>query len=809
MHQDNTVHGASPGRRRRDRNIVLKRTGLMSVPLSLFAVLVVTSLDPPASFQSPSLLFILNTVFISCVCLLIAFVAARSFLRIGRASLLLVGCGALMFAIGSFESGLVSGWPDGASDSEGLFGSAIFIGSLFHIAGAGRVAGQAHLERPRPLRVVQVVVPYLAVLVLGLALVVAIRSDLLPTLFVQGTGPTLLRQAMLGVSVVFFGGSVFLFYDSYLHSHSELAYWYALALALVTLGLFTDSLISAVWSAAYWLGYAAQYLGGIYLLIAILWVRDGRGGQTQWEEALTPFAARANEEYEALVETAMDAILVMDERGRVLLWNPAAERIFGYSRAEAVGTLLIDLVVEERFQAFLWQELSTFLETGQSALLGKTTEIWAKRKNGQVFAAEFTVSARETATGWVGTLIIRDISDRKKAEEEREDLLAQLGRERDRLRQSNLKIQTILSTITESYVRLDREWRIVEVNSSAERGMRRSRGELIGQPVTVVFEGPELLEFFRQFQDALREQKPIHLEAYSKSRNEWYEVHAYPFPDGVEIYYRDITRRKQIQEQVSELNRALERRAAELESVNRELESFSYSVSHDLRTPLASIHSFSQLVLRDYRAQLPENARRYLEQVQASAIAMSDLIEGLLALSRSTRVPLLRQEVVTVELVRQVLETLEKERAGRQIEIVVGALPNCRADPTLLKQVWINLLSNAIKFTRPRAVARIEINSTESSARPPLVTLQPPALKEQPTTRPCTYYVRDNGVGFDMASAERLFGVFQRLHGEDKFEGHGVGLATVERIVQRHGGRVWAEAEVDKGATFYFTLEEA
>lgn len=809
MQQENTVRGAALGRRSEDQNTVFKRIGLLSVPLSLFAVLIVTSLNPPGSFRSPSLLFILHIVFISSVCLFISFVAARSFLRMGRASLLLVGCGLLMFGIGSFESGLVSGWPDGANDSEGIFGTAVFVGSLFHIAGAGLAAGQSHLERPRPRRVFQALVPYFAALALAMALLVAIRNGFFPVFFVQGTGSTLLRQTMLGVSVVFFAGSALAFYSYYSRSRAEFAYWYALALALITVGLLADSLISAVWSAAYWLAYAVLDLAGIYMLVAILLTRHGRNGQTQWEEALTGLVVRENEEYEALVESAMDAIAVIDERGRVLMWNPSAERIFGYSRAEAVGTLLIDLVVEEGSRAFLWQELSGFLETGQSELLGKTTETLASRKNGQVFAAEFTVSARETAAGWVGTLIIRDISERKKAEGEREYLLAQLERERDRLRQSNLKIQSILSTITDSYLRLDREWRIVELNSSAQRGMRKDREDLIGQPITVVFEEPELLESFRQFQDAVTGQKPVHFEAYSKSRSDWYEVHAYPFRDGVEVYYRDITQRKRIEGQVIELNRALEHRAAELESVNRDLESFSYSVSHDLRSPLGSIQLFVQLVLQDYGAQMPEEARRQLELVQANALDMSDLIEGLLALSRSTRVPIVRQEIVTAELVQQVLEALEKERAGRQIEIVVGDLPNCHADPTLLRQVWANLLSNAIKFTRPRALARIEIDSMESRTGPLPVTLQPPAPKEESTVPPCTYYVRDNGVGFEMASAQRLFGAFQRLHGEHDFEGHGVGLATVERIVRRHGGRVWAEAEVDKGAAFYFTLGEA
>ncbi len=248
----------------------------------------------------------------------------------------------------------------------------------------------------------------------------------------------------------------------------------------------------------------------------------------------------------------------------------------------------------------------------------------------------------------------------------------------------------------------------------------------------------------------------------------------------------ELAERERSDEEIRSLNRDLERRATELQVANRELESFSYSISHDLRMPLASIGNLARL-LEGYD-QLPPDARRTAELIQANSTAMTQLVEGLLEFSRSIRQPLHRQRVDMSELVRQVLEELRAQREGRKIETRISDLPPCQADPLLLKQVWVNLISNALKFTRRREIARIEIGGkiAEEGAR--------------------LYFIRDNGVGFDPKEAERLFGVFHRLHSEDEYEGSGVGLAIFERIIRRHGGQVRAEGEVDRGATFYFTL---
>lgn len=228
----------------------------------------------------------------------------------------------------------------------------------------------------------------------------------------------------------------------------------------------------------------------------------------------------------------------------------------------------------------------------------------------------------------------------------------------------------------------------------------------------------------------------------------------------------------------------------DLALANKDLEAFSYSVSHDLRAPLRAINGYTRILLHDFAAQLPSEAQQLLDSVRDNAVQMGRLIEDLLAFSRLGRESLRKRRVDLGELVARVLQDLDAEQQGRCVKITVGILGHCEADPSLLKQVLFNLIANAIKFTRKRDVALIEINRKEGNGGDPPI-----------------YFVKDNGAGFDPRYAAKLFGVFQRLHRFEDFEGTGVGLAIVQRIIQRHGGRVWAETELNNGATFLFTLE--
>ena len=231
----------------------------------------------------------------------------------------------------------------------------------------------------------------------------------------------------------------------------------------------------------------------------------------------------------------------------------------------------------------------------------------------------------------------------------------------------------------------------------------------------------------------------------------------------------------------------LHRLNSRLEAANTELESFSYSISHDLRAPLRAIDGFSSILLKDYSPQMPPEAQLLLNNVRTGAQQMGQLIDDLLRLSRLCWQPLSKRPVNISTHVHEVLEELRNKQADRRMELQVGELPDCVGDPALLRQVLVNLLSNAFKFTRQREKAMIEVGCRQQRGEN-------------------VYFVRDNGAGFDAQHAAKLFGVFQRFHGAHEFEGTGVGLSIVQRIIHRHGGRIWAEAEVDKGATFYFTL---
>lgn len=253
----------------------------------------------------------------------------------------------------------------------------------------------------------------------------------------------------------------------------------------------------------------------------------------------------------------------------------------------------------------------------------------------------------------------------------------------------------------------------------------------------------------------------------------------------------DITDRKRREDEIQSLNQQLARRSADLESINKELEAFAYSVSHDLRAPLRHMAGYTELLQKRIATALDEKSRRYIAMMLDSAKRMGTLIDDLLAFSRIGRAETQKTMVNLGQLAKEALSEVRQEAMGRDIDWKIGTLPDCYGDRSMLRLAFVNLLSNAVKFTRTRPHAEIEIGCADGRRRDVVV------------------FVRDNGVGFDMKYVNKLFGVFQRLHQSDAFEGTGIGLATVQRIIHRHGGEVWAEGFVDKGATFYFTAPKS
>jgi len=257
--------------------------------------------------------------------------------------------------------------------------------------------------------------------------------------------------------------------------------------------------------------------------------------------------------------------------------------------------------------------------------------------------------------------------------------------------------------------------------------------------------------------------------------------------DWVIVELRDVTKERELTKKLAAMNEVVSRRSADLEHLNRELDSFAHSISHDLRTPLRLTNRVGHMLLEDHAAELSTGAVDLVKMILASTDEMAKLIESILAFSQASREPLRRKPIDTAGLAREAVDDLRNECEGRDVKFIVGDLAPCQADRTLLKQVMLNLLENALKFTRERPEPEIQIGCTRNADE-------------------TVYFVRDNGIGFDAQQSESMFVVFRRLHQLKKVEGLGIGLALVKRIIERHGGRIWADGEVNRGATFYFTL---
>ena len=486
--------------------------------------------------------------------------------------------------------------------------------------------------------------------------------------------------------------------------------------------------------------------------------------------------SESEERFRLLAETApIGIILHKDEE--IFYANPAATQILGASDSrELIGRKIVDHIHPD-YRPTVQDRVRTMQEVNRAAPLIEEKYL---RLDGSTVDVEVTAVPFIAQGERMYQVIIHDISERKWTE-------AALQEKTDELdRFFNVALDLLCIADTDGYFRrLNPQWEVALGYSLQELEGRRfldlvhpddlastltAIGELSNQNVVIDFTNR-----YRRKDGSYR----------------WIEWRSYPVGNLIYAAARDITERRQVEEKIRKLNDELElrvqERTAQLETANKELESFSYSVSHDLRAPLRAIDGYSRILVEDHASELSNEAVNLLENVSDNTQKMGKLIDDLLAFSRISNYSVDMQVVSMDNLVNQILTDLQFDLQNRNVEIELEHLPDCRGDSALLKQVWINLLSNAIKFTRDEEMARIQIGSEEMGG-------------EQ------VYFVKDNGVGFDMRYADQIFGVFQRLQHNDRFEGTGVGLAIVQRIIHRHGGRIWVEAEPEVGASFYFTI---
>jgi PAS domain S-box-containing protein len=631
------------------------------------------------------------------------------------------------------------------------------------------------------------------------------------------------------------------------------AYWLAGAIKAVT----------AVAS----IGTAALLIRLAPLAIALPSVSDMRDANEETSRQAEKIAAE-EAKFRGIVESAPDAMVISDAQGRIVLVNAETERLFRYWRQDLIGQS-VDVLVPERFRKTHPAHRSNYTVQPKTRAMGAGIELYGLRRDGTEFPVEISLSPLDTPGGMLVSSAIRDVTEQRRtqqllrnanlelesrvaertanlesAKKELEKMVAQQERAEEEVRQLNqdlenrVRIRTselqaavqelalemaerkraeralqeqaaklrdsaaLLELAHDAIFVRDMSARIIYWNHGAEQLYGWAREEAAGRIShdLLATKFPESLD--DTLADLLRDGKwegeLLHrrkdgtwiaaASRWSLQRNEKGK------PVAILEINNDITARKNAeeiarksQESVRQLNDDLMRRTAELETSNHELESFSYSVSHDLRAPLRHIDGFARILMEEHGAHLGPDAVRYVQKVIDGAAQMGRLVEDLLNLARVGRTGPKRRDVDLNDLLHHVVTDLSADLGSRKISWEIASLPVTNCDPGLMRIVLTNLLANALKFTRQCETSRIEVATCVVGGDE-------------------SFFVRDNGVGFDPKYADKLFGVFQRLHRAEEFEGTGIGLATVHRIIRNHGGRIWADSHPGQGATFYFTL---
>jgi PAS domain S-box-containing protein len=488
---------------------------------------------------------------------------------------------------------------------------------------------------------------------------------------------------------------------------------------------------------------------------------------------------RNEKRYRALVENGADAVMILTPGGQPIYVSPSVTRVLGYTEEEAMNVNFFSLLHPDDMGPVTMSMKQVILQPGVP-MPGHTARMRHKDGSWRWYESTLVNMISDPYTSGIINNF-RDVTDKKLADE--------------KLVRSEKIYKTIASSITGSVIIMfDADYRYLLVEGDMLEKFGYKKDLLLGRLAKDVLT-PESFEILNEsFKRVFKGE--FFTTEISRSGYDIITRYVPLLDENNEVYSIlvvsiDVTALKQTQRKLGELNKDLEakviERTSQMENANKELESFSYSVSHDLRAPLRAIHGYTQILQTEYADKLDEDGRRMMNRVLINTKKMGQLIDELLTFSRLGKKELAKHQFSMKEMVNSLSNELRSAEPSRDIRIEIDDLPDTEADSSTIKQVWTNLLSNAIKYTKHKTTAIIQVGAEEDE-------------------NDITYFIKDNGAGFDMEYVSKLFGVFQRLHSDEEFEGIGVGLAIVQRIVVKHGGKIWASAVPDEGATFYFTL---
>jgi len=802
----------------------LNQLAWLPIPLLLAAIIVAWAAGLRGSYEAHTLLLVLSFTFYTLVSLSTLYLIGRSFLASGLPGLLLLECGVVLWSLAGTIGDFVS--HGDANINVTIFNAGILLAGLCHLAGAVLTLWPQRVLRVKPL--------WLGVgwvFALGLLWLIAQAALLgwLPVFFIPGHGGTPVRYFVLISAIAMFVLSSGVLLASQRETRLPFTSWYALALLLLAVGLFGVMIQLSLGSIVNWLSRAAQWLGGMYLLFAAL------ASLRQSQLPLFPPENKSHPAYYrdaiavaiVLAATALRLVFlqILGTQAPFVTFYPAVilAALYGGRRAGLVATVLSAIVVH-----YFWIEPTYQFAVGQP---GDWLALVIFLLSGSMIAwvTDTMHSARTRA--FASEALHKSLDELEARVQERTQGLKEAEAA---MRLANAYNRGLLEVSLDPLVTISAEGKITDVNRATEAATGCSRTALIGTDFCDYFTEPEKAR--TGYEQVFREGSVRDYALELRHRDGTvspvlYNASVYHDDQGTVIGVfataRDITEQKQAQKALKELNVSLEQHvierttelqaankrlrasrlaalnlmedalqsrkesekaSEELHRVNKELESFVYSVSHDLRAPLRSMAGFAKIVNEDYAQLLNEKGKDYLSRIYNSAERMNRLIDDLLHLSRISKQDLAHTTQIDLsKLASLSITELQQGEPDRSVAVNIQNGLFASVDQRLIALALTNLLENAWKFTKKTQDARIEFGAHTRGKK-------------------IIYYVRDNGAGFDPAYEKKMFLPFHRLHSEQEFEGTGIGLAIVERVIRRHGGKVWAEGKVNKGATFYFTL---